>query len=149
MSNTTKAKANSKKIRCAFCGKPFAPKTANALYCGGKCKAAAKNALKRVHRRLVKEKMEAALKKEPPKTACKVKVSSVQKVKLPKPPTQSRVSPEAKKAVCDAYNAQRDRFLLIGLLLSLLVKTLFESCENIKATFEHVKVAKIPVKKAK
>lgn len=123
MGKTAKAKAKSKKMKCAFCGKPFVPKTANAKYCSPKCKAAVKNAKK---------------------TA--IKVASVQKVKLPKPPPQSPfVLSEAK----NAYEAQRDRFMLIGMSLTLLVKSLLASCENVKASCKHVKVAKIPLKKAK
>ena len=131
MGKTTKAKAKNKKMKCAFCGKPFAPKTANALYCGGKCKAAAKNAKKRTVR---------AAKK----TA--IKVASVQKVKLPKPPPPKAFGLSEAK---NAYEAQRDRFMLIGMSLTLLVKSLLASCKNVKASCKHVKVAKIPLKKTK
>lgn len=140
-------KSKTKKIKCANCGKPFAPKTANAKYCSPKCKAAVKNAKKRVDRKSAKASLKAAPKKKPSKTA--FKVATVQKVKLPKPPPQPRLSPEAEKVVCDAYNAQRDRFLLIGMSLSLLVKTLFDSCENIKAVCKHDNAAKTTLKKAK
>lgn len=144
MGKTTKAKANSKKIRCAFCGKPFAPKTANALYCGGKCKAAAKNAKKRADRKAAKASLKAVFKKEPPKTACKV--ATVQKVKLPKPPSPKAFGLSEAK---NAYEAQRDRFMLIGMSLTLLVKSLLASCENVKATCKHIKAAKTSLKKAK
>lgn len=138
MGKTTKAKAKSNKIKCAFCGKPFVPKTANARYCGGKCKAAVKNAKKRAVRAA-----KQTAKKDAKKTA--IKVASVQKVKLPKPPPKSINPHEAK---C-SYDAQRDRFMLIGMSLTLLVKSLLASCENVKATCKHIKVSKIPLKKAK
>ena len=138
MSKTTKAKAKSnKKIKCANCKKPFAPKTANAKYCSPKCKAAVKNAKKRADRKLAKASLKAALKKEPPKTACKV--ATIQKVKLPKPPPPKAFGLSEAK---NAYEAQRERFMLIGLSLTLLVKSLLASCES-------VKVAKIPLNSKK
>lgn len=138
MSKITKTKAKSnKKIKCANCGKPFAPKTANAKYCSPKCKAAAKNAKKRADRKLSKAALKAALKKEPPKTACKV--ATIQKVKLPKPPPPKAFGLSEAK---NAYEAKRNRFMLIGLSLTLLIKSLLASCDNVKA-------AKIPLKKTK
>lgn len=136
-------KSKTKKIKCANCGKPFAPKTANAKYCSPKCKAAVKNAKKRADRKAAKAALKAAPKKKPPKTA--PKVATVQKVKLPKPPAQPRVSPDANSA----YDAQRNLFMLIGLSLTLLVKSLSETCENAKAACKRVKAVKISLKKTK
>lgn len=136
-------KSKTKKIKCANCGKPFAPKTANAKYCSPKCKAAVKNAKKRADRKSAKAALKAALKKEPPKTTHKV--ATVQKVKLPKPPAHPRVSPDANSA----YDAKRNLFMLIGLSLTLLVKSLSETCKNAKADHKRIKVTKISLKKTK
>lgn len=136
-------KNKTKKIKCANCGKPFAPKTANAKYCSTKCKAAVKNAKKRADRKAAKAALKAAPKKKPPRTT--TKVATVQKVKLPKPPAQPSVSPDAKIS----YDAQRNLFMLIGLSLTLLVKSLSKTCENAKADHKRIKVTKISLKKTK